>query len=170
MTMDADMILAPNFLAVVLERLKEEPPALVLCRSSDLPQHTRLPNKSEELMGVFNRLHVLARLRPRFGTGGIQAARRSFFFDIRGYDEDLLWWGAIDGDVVNRARLAGLQIEWVEDRTAMLHQWHPHKLAILTNQREIEQARRAWISNHNLAQSRATCLQRNSEGWGARYS
>jgi glycosyltransferase involved in cell wall biosynthesis len=168
MTMDADMILAPNFLTVVLERLKGEPPALVLCRSSDLPQHTRLPNKSEELMDAFNRLRVLARLRPRFATGGIQAARRSFFFDIRGYDEDLLWWGAMDGDLVNRARLAGLAIEWIEDRTVMLHQWHPHKLAVLVRQGEIEQARRAWISNHNLAQSRSTSLQRNSDSWGLR--
>jgi glycosyltransferase involved in cell wall biosynthesis len=168
MTMDADMILAPNFLRVVLERLREEPPALMLCRSSDLPQEASLPSHAEELKDAFNRLRLLARLRPRFGTGGIQAARRSFFFDIRGYDEDLLWWGAMDGDLVNRARLAGMAIEWVEDRTVMLHQWHPHKLAVLTHRDEIEQARKAWISNHNLAQSRSTCLQRNSEGWGAR--
>ena len=168
MTMDADMILAPNFLTVVLERLKGEPPALVLCRSSDLPRQASLPTNSEELRDAFNRLRVLARLRPRYGTGGIQAARRSFFFNIRGYDEDLLWWGAMDGDLVNRACLAGLAIEWIEDRTVMLHQWHPHKLAVLTRQGEIEQARRAWISNHNLAQSRSTSLQRNSDSWGLR--
>ena len=166
MAMDADMILAPNFLTVVLDRLRREPPALVLCRISDLPQHVSLPSDRETLRERFERFHAMTRLRPCTGTGGIQAARRSFFFDIRGYDEDLLWWGAMDGDMVNRARLAGLEIEWIEGRTAMLHQWHPRKYAVLTDRQEIGQAQRAWLRNHALVQSRATILQRNPNSWG----
>ncbi len=125
MTMDADMVLAPNFLGVVLERLKRKPPTLVLCRSSDLPQDACLPEDEQILMNSFYRLQKLTSLRPEWGPGGIQAAQRSFFFDIRGYDEDLLWWGAMDRDLVQRAKIAGLKIEWVEDRTVMLHQWNP---------------------------------------------
>jgi Glycosyl transferase family 2 len=166
MTMDADMVLAPNFLGVVVERLRREPPAFVLCRISDLPAHVLLPRHREGLMGAFDRLRAVAQLRPRYGSGGIQAARRAFFFDIRGYDEDLLWWGAMDGDLVNRARLMGLEIEWIEDRTAMLHQWHPRKHAALSSQREIEQAKHAWRYNHQLVQSRSNLATRNSHGWG----
>jgi glycosyltransferase involved in cell wall biosynthesis len=166
MTMDADMILAANFLTVVLERLQREPPALVLCRISDLPQHVSLPSDRATLRERFERFHAMTRLRPCTGTGGIQAARRSFYFDIRGYDEDLLWWGAMDGDLVNRARLAGLQIEWIENWTAMLHQWHPRKYTVLTDRLAIGQAQRAWLRNHALVQSRAMILQRNPHRWG----
>ena len=166
MTMDADMILAPNFLAVVVQRLQRQPPALVLCRSSDLPEHSTLPGHPEQVLEAFQALHASCCLRDRTGTGGIQAARRSFFFAIRGYDEDLIWWGAEDGDVVNRAQRMGLAIEWVEDRTAMLHQWHPRTIAGLTDPSEIEQATYAWGYNHDLVQSRSTIVQRNPEGWG----
>jgi hypothetical protein len=83
MTMDADMILAPNFFNVVLDRLGREPPALVLCRSSDLPKRVNLPSSNQNLMDAFDNLRTKSRLRFRTGTGGIQAAKRSFFFDIR---------------------------------------------------------------------------------------
>jgi hypothetical protein len=166
MTMDADMILAPNFFEVVLERLSEEPPAFVLCQIADLPPHAVLPCSCEQLLGAFDTLRAVTKLRPRYGTGGIQAARRAFFFDIRGYDEDLLWWGAMDGDLVNRARLLGLEIVWIEDRTTMLHQWHPRKHAVLSDPREIEQAKRAWRYNHQLVQSHSNLAQRNPHGWG----
>ena len=166
MTMDIDMILSPNFFEVVLNRLKSEPPALVLCRSYDLPQYISLPNKSEKLLDTFDNLKTKSRLRNQSGTGGIQAALRSFFFDVNGYDEDLLWWGAMDGDIVQRALLSGLAIEWIEDRAAMLHQWHPRKQALLKNRKDIEQAKRAWISNHKLMWERSKTIQRNPNGWG----
>ena len=166
MTMDADMILAPNFFEVVIGRLEQEPKAVVLCRSSDLPQHMSIPSSRQALKDAFDSLKATVRLRPRYGPGGIQAARRSFFFDIRGYDEDLLWWGAMDTDLVNRARLAGLKNEWIEDRTAMLHQWNPYKHAALTCREEIEQAKGAWRRNHTLVRSRSKRLVRNPDGWG----
>jgi glycosyltransferase involved in cell wall biosynthesis len=166
MTMDADMILAPNFLGVVVERLRKEPPALVLCRISDLPAHVLLPHHCEKLLDTFDMLRAVTQLRPRYASGGIQAARRAFFFDVRGYDEDLLWWGAMDGDLVNRTGLMGLEIAWIEDCTAMLHQWHPRKHAVLSSPREIEQAKRAWRYNHQLIQSRLKLAVRNSHGWG----
>jgi hypothetical protein len=72
----------------------------------------------------------------------------------------------MDGDLVNRARLASLEIEWIESRTAMLHQWHPRKYTVLTDRQEIGQAQRAWPHNHALVQSRATILQRNPNRWG----
>lgn len=165
MTMDADMILAPNFLEVVLDRLKREPPALALCRSADLPRNAALPEQGA-LLARFDRLAAQAHLRHRGGTGGIQAASRAFFFAVRGYDEDLLWWGAMDGDMVNRARVMGLQIEWIEAHTTMLHQWHPRKHLGLTRSHEIEAAKQQWKRNHRIVQQRADLPQRNPLMWG----
>lgn len=166
MTMDADMILAPNFLEVVLRRLQQLPPALALCRISDLPQDAHLPTDPAELQRAFERLRLRTRLRRQTGSGGIQAAARSFFFEIRGYDEDLLWWGAMDGDLLIRARAMKLEHAWLDGETAMLHQWHPRKHAVLTDPREIAQARRHWQVNHDLIRRRARQPVRNVEGWG----
>lgn len=166
MTMDIDMILAPNFVEVVLEGLAREPASLVLCQSADLPEHVTLPVDSKQFLASFQQLHRASQLRSRTGTGGIQAARRSFFFDIRGYDEDLVWWGAMDGDIVSRGRLLDLRVLWVDNKTAMLHQWHPRKHAALSESHHIEQARQAWQRNHELVRTRAQTAQRNPQGWG----
>jgi hypothetical protein len=117
----------------------------------------------------FDRLRTLTRLRSRAGSGGIQAASRSFFFAHRGYEEDLAWWGAMDGDIVNRARLMGLDVEWIEDRTVMMHQWHPRKHTALTRPEQIHQAKAAWRTNHLLVKSRRRLLQRNPMSWGGEH-
>jgi hypothetical protein len=166
MTMDADMILAPNFLAVVMARLEQQPQALVLCRSSDLPANAVIPGHPEQLLTAFEGLRGISTLRGPSGTGGIQAARRAFFFEVRGYDEDLAWWGAMDGDMVARARFLGLAVEWVDGSTAMLHQWHPRKAAGLSTQAEIALARKAWRRNHELAGARTSIARRNPSSWG----
>jgi hypothetical protein len=60
--------------------LKQSREALILCRISDLPEQAVLPNDPEKLLQSFKSLRRLARLRPSTGSGGIQAACRSFFF------------------------------------------------------------------------------------------
>jgi hypothetical protein len=166
MTMDADMILAPNFLEVVFRCLAHDAKKLILCRISDLDKHVTLPNSRDELLRDFQQIQATAKLRSPSGSGGIQAAARGFFFEIRGYDEDLLWWGAMDGDILNRARLLNMNIVWIENQTAMLHQWHPRKQNSLTDLYEIEQAQRYWVRNHQLVTSRKNIPYRNPQGWG----
>ncbi len=166
MTMDSDMLLAPNFFAAALERLRQDPPALVLCPISDLPQTAHIPDSPEELRKAWTGLAASSQLRKKGGSGASQTARRSFYFQIRGYDEDMLWWGAMDTDIVNRARLLGMDIVWMGDRTAMLHQWHPRKHRILGDRSEMRQARRSWKLNHELMRARSQILLRNPGQWG----
>ena len=165
-TMDADMILAPDFFEVVLENLDRTAPALVLCRISDLPADIPVPSDADELKQSFAQLRGRARLRPRYGSGAMQAVSRTFLFEVHGYDEDLYWWGAMDGDLVNRARLGGLNIVWIDNQTAMLHQWHLRKHNVLTDRVAAEQARNAWRFNHALVRARRGILKRNLKGWG----
>jgi hypothetical protein len=131
-----------------------------------LPARVAVPAQQAQLAAAFTALRRLARLRPRFGLGAFQAAHRDFVFAIRGYDEDLRWWGAMDNDIVNRAGLAGLDTEWIDDRTGMLHQWHPRKHTVLSSADEIDQAKRAWRLNHELVRARSDTLERNLRGWG----
>lgn len=165
MTMDADMILAPDFLATVLAILREDPRRLALCRSSDLPQNAAVPATGISAE-AFPALARRARLRGKHGSGGIQAARRDFFFDVRGYDEDMIWWGAEDNDLLQRAVASGLTPTWICEQTKMLHQWHPKTHRALTDPKLRREAQRAWTRNHELMKQKANQPRRNPNGWG----
>src|SRR5678816_4549770 len=101
-------------------RDRRHPFSLVMCQISDLPESAKVPRDKEELLRKFPKLQRGAELRGRKGTGAMQIAPRPFFFQIHGYDEDFLWWGAMDTDIVLRATTCGLRITWVEEQTSML--------------------------------------------------
>jgi len=166
MTLDADMILQPNFLAVITTQLEGAPSrgAMVLCRSHDLPRSVRVPLHSRALRDSFDRLRRASRLRGRHGCGGIQAAPRSFFFAVRGYDEAFTWWGEEDPDMVARAKGFGLRIVWVEERTAMLHQWHPHA-TIVSDPGHRRVVAQALERNRALRKAREGLIVRDNPGW-----
>jgi cellulose synthase/poly-beta-1,6-N-acetylglucosamine synthase-like glycosyltransferase len=167
MMMDADMILADTMLATVLDELRADADKIVLCQSSDLPEACVLPDEPAAIRARFAELEQLAKLRGTYGTGGIQAVRRSFLVDVRGYDEDMLWWGALDTDLVRRAEASGLTPSWITQRTAMLHQWHPRKHRVLETAARKDEAQSAWLRNHELMIQRTKDVVRNPDGWGA---
>ena len=167
MTMDGDMILGENMLETVLAELRDDPQKVVLCQSSDLPKDCVIPDEPEAIRAQFEELRTRAAVRGSYGTGGIQAIKRSFLVEVRGYDEDMLWWGALDTDLVRRAEAAGLRTSWVTDRTAMLHQWHPRKHHILDEPSDAQAARGSWQRNHELMAERRGHVVRNHRGWGA---
>jgi glycosyltransferase involved in cell wall biosynthesis len=169
MTMDGDMMLANNLLETVLAELRDDPRKLVLCQSSDLPQDCELPTDAGAILSRFDELRARAVVRGKFGTGGIQATSRSFLVDVRGYDEDMLWWGALDTDMVRRAEASGLRTVWISDHTAMLHQWHPRKYRVLPAVADAGAAQRSWQRNHELMIERAGHVRRNTHGWGAAF-
>lgn len=120
---DADMIFARNFVSTLLAaQTRAGGRAMVLCKCRDLPED--VPEQRWEA-GDYAQLLERASFRPRLGTGACQMAKRSFFFDVRGYDEKFVFWGAEDGDMTRRAIRFGLEPLWVEEQTSMLHQWHP---------------------------------------------
>lgn len=165
MTLDADMILQPNFLQVVTDQLQKEisPGAMVLCRSCDLPRHLHLPRDVTELGRRFQQMRKSGRLRGRQGCGGIQAAPREFFFDVRGYDEEFIWWGEEDRDMVSRAESYGLKIIWIENQTSMLHQWHPH--ATSRDAKNRDAIAQALQRNRTLRKVKQGVVVRDNPGW-----
>ena len=166
MTLDADMVLQPNFLSVVTTQLEQaaSPGAIVLCRSRDLAKTVRIPQHAQALRSSFDRLLRAGRLRGHQGCGGIQAAPRSFFFNVRGYDEAFTWWGEEDRDMVARAEGYGLSILWIEGLTSMLHQWHPHA-TITSDPYRRRVVSQALERNRALRKARQDVVVHDNPGW-----
>ena len=120
---DADMIFAPDFLEALLVAQDERgDQALAVCRCRDLPESVpEQPWTVEDVPSLVEQ----STFRERLGTGACQMATRSFFEDVRGFDEGFKFWGLEDTDMTYRAQRWGLSLSWVHDHTAMMHQWHP---------------------------------------------
>lgn len=120
---DADMIFAPNFVATLLDaQRREQGRAFVVCHCRDLPEQiAEQPWTRDD----FPELLAAAPFRKATGTGACQVALHEFFERVRGYDEGFSFWGQEDNDMRFRAGRFGLREVWVQDQTAMLHQWHP---------------------------------------------
>jgi glycosyltransferase involved in cell wall biosynthesis len=123
---DADMIFAPNFVPEILavhdRKQASSGKALVVCHCTDLPES--VPEREYQLED-FERLRAAGNCRRSPGTGACQSAEREFFFTARGYDEKFIHWGSEDTDMRDRAIASGLEMVYISDHTAMLHQWHP---------------------------------------------
>jgi len=153
---DADMIFAPNFLAVTLAaHHRAADRSFVVCRCLDLPQTVPSQLWGDE---DFARLSARASLRQTFGTGACQSALRSFFEWVRGYDEKYLFWGKEDTDMLVRAMHYGLDLIWIDGQTGMLHQWH---------RKRKEDAQFFWTLNRLRFALTKHKIVKNSDRWGA---
>jgi hypothetical protein len=128
--------------------------AIALCQSRDLPEECEDDDVSREEFEAY-----LARttMRPTYGVGACQCAPRSWFLEVRGYDEGFRWWGFEDQDMLSRAVRCGLEPVWITEETAMLHQWHPkqnraHRFRIGLNRWRFRLLK-PWV-------------KRNRRGWG----
>ena len=152
---DCDMVFAPNFLSTLLETQRaEDDGAFVLCQSRDLPESMAERRWSREDVDT---LISRSSYRARQGTGACQMATRTFFEALRGYDEGYKGWGQEDSDMTYRATRAGLAIRWVEEGTAMMHQWHPSNRTRWPIQKTLNDLR------FHLTKRKIT---KNSKGWG----
>lgn len=80
-------------------------------------------------------------------NGGCQLFHRSWFDRSGGYDERMSGWCGMDNDMVNRARMAGLDVVWMENPN-LLHQWHPvNKGKTMDQRRKME---RNWKLRDNM--------------------
>ncbi len=59
-----------------------------------------------------------------WARGDCQAARKSVFVELGGYDEDFTGWGYLDTDWERRCRQAGCRLAMVNSFTAIAHQGH----------------------------------------------
>ena len=152
---DADMLFSPDFLSAVAgAHAAAADHGLVLCRCHDLPAGAV---EHAAALAEFDDLRARSEVRQTSGTGACQAAKRSFFCAVRGYDEAFVYWGAEDNDMVHRAGRYGLKAVWLDETPAMLHQWH----TTMKNDRPL---RRKWNSwRYKLTKWQVV---KNRGGWG----
>ena len=86
--------------------------------------------------------------------GGWQSAPRDFWFDIHGYDEDMILYGAEDTDMMNRAAHSGLKCEVFHP---IPHCWHDSQAGKHTFFHR---------GNARMREARIEMPVRNRKGWG----
>lgn len=152
---DVDMIMAPTFLRVLMDTQKElNGRGFLLCQSRDLGPETE--GKSIPL-DEYDAYLKTTTMRPTYGMGGCQCGETSWFHSVRGYDEGYTYWGAEDTDMVGRAERDGRIIQWVTDKTAMIHQWH-----------QTTKYDKPWLVRKNRWRLTLTgwIVRKNRGGWG----
>lgn len=87
--------------------------------------------------------------------GGWQSAPREFWFDLHGYDEDMILYGAEDTDMWNRAEAASLCREIVPPMVHLWHETQAHKWAFF------------HAGNAKMREARTNETVRNRKGWGS---
>jgi glycosyltransferase involved in cell wall biosynthesis len=115
MTTDVDMLFPKQFLQIALERANER--KVLHCRPTFLPRHFHDWENFERFPGPAVQGHAF--------LGGCQIVSTSVFQSVRGFDEYFEYWGVEDRDLNQRLARLGIETEWINDWTAIYHQWHP---------------------------------------------
>jgi glycosyltransferase involved in cell wall biosynthesis len=137
---DADMIFSPKSMEIVGKAILKNPRLALVLQCRDLPE-----GYSDEELDISSLdwplLETVSRMRPRWGMGGMMAASRAKFLQIRGLDERMEIYGGEDIDFANRLRRSGARLEWVvDDDVRMYHMWHAPSRAIANETPEGRQA------------------------------
>ncbi len=113
---DVDMMFNHDFIETIMEY--QDGHSLIHCAPYWLPEGFSDWNYIDNYRSSFQK-------GDRAQRGGCQCAPRRFLLKTNGYDEALEYWGAEDDDLYQRLMKVGLREIWVDDQTAMYHQWHP---------------------------------------------
>ena len=161
-TLDADLILEPNVLSILVKLYEElENPLVVSCvcnlRKKTVLDKIRLPRD-------YDKFRMLC--KPRSGIGGLMSAPLEWWYKVRGFEERMKGWGVEDDDLRKRAKKDGMKICNIQSlelpKTKVYHQWHPKYVY------PIEYGG-MWNQNYKIFKDSGDILIRNDESWGLWY-
>ncbi|MEX5308854.1 glycosyltransferase family 2 protein [Kocuria sp. CPCC 205297] len=133
-TTDADMLFTPETFPALVEWLESHPGHAAVLQCRDLPAgHSHEVVRDRGLL--WDEFERRAKLRPRWGMGGLFGVSRYTLNDVGGYDERMHTYGGEDLDFALRVRRSGAPVTWIEDRRVrMYHVWHPSTHAVIKRQ------------------------------------
>jgi hypothetical protein len=115
---DIDYIFQSNFLSVVEHRSNNK--KILLSHVYKIPYFI----SSFELK-KYGELKRQSNYRWQNGSNGAaQIVSSEWFFINKGYDEEMEMWGGMDNEFSQRAVLTGLERDWIDNETSILHQYH----------------------------------------------
>ena len=157
---DADMAFTPGSLATVCRIVQQDPRTAVVLQCRDLPPTYAVDSFTDAPVD-WTALERAARLRPRWGMGGMMAVSAAAFERVRGFDERMVIYGGEDLDFAERLRRAGHRIHWIEDAgVRMYHIWHePSRSAADATpegREAIETNRRIYLDDKSVVRNTRT--------------
>ena len=151
MTTDVDMIYPSDFVATFMAAADERKVFHVF--------HHLLP----EGYTAWDKLHTQLDLPvAQDALGACHFVAREQFVAIGGFDELYCYWGIEDRDLNLRERAVGLEVEVLNDRTYMHHQWHPPANLVTTDFMPQGWWRRMEVYFHE----HKSVVVRNGDDWG----
>ncbi|MBG6083536.1 glycosyltransferase family 2 protein [Zhihengliuella flava] len=161
---DADIIFSPHAMEGIHSWWLASPQSALFLQCRDLPSAATPADWESIDWGLIRRS---ARLRPRWGMGGMMAISREGLGRIRGFDERLHTYGREDMDLGWRAARAGYRTVWVEDeRVAMYHLWHQPAL----QNPEISDAVKQAVRENRAIVDHERTWARNTDAWRYRLT
>jgi glycosyltransferase involved in cell wall biosynthesis len=154
MTTDVDMIYPPDFLEIVAKIAS--PQSVLYCAPYYLPKRFDDWDHTDTYKSKF-------RQGNHSQKGGCQVIAREIYLNLRGFDEYYQYWGLEDHDFYHRLMFYGLKEVWLNNHTALYHQWHPSPHYLLAHGMPEGYWGRACLHQYRNA---ANPL-RNPAGWGA---
>lgn len=111
---DIDIIFSPNFVETLLAT--QDGASTIYCAPIWLPKHFKDWEHVTEYASKYP--------KKRRALGTCQCYPRSAIETIKGFDEQLEYYGLEDNDLGIRLRRLGLRDIWIDTQTAIFHQWH----------------------------------------------
>lgn len=116
MTSDVDILYSPDFIKTLL--YNQTGRDIVHCAPRFLPPGFKEWNT---IFSVCSSLDASAKAH----NGVCQCVPREIAVRTQGFDEYYRMWGLEDVEFSDRMKRLGLEEKWIEEQTAIYHQWHP---------------------------------------------
>lgn len=165
---DIDYIFQDNFLQIVQERANYN--KILLC-------HVFMSKKKHfgQFINYLEKEYQNIKEESKFfgrdiADGACQLSTKKWFEKVRGYNESILMWGGMDNELHRVAIISGLEEDWIDDKTSILHQFHLDAKAHKIKDKEyITYGKKYRVTNIRIVNKQnasKNILPRNIKSWG----
>jgi len=113
-----------NVIAIIEEVLNKRPIEILQCARIDLPDGSDAEGIDWQNKEVFDSWAKRGKGHP--APGSLQVIPVYWLRKVNGFDERYYGWGYYDCEIIRRAAMDGLDTEWIDNSTTILHV--PHEL------------------------------------------